>query len=351
MKNTVNLHLLSMVANNYPGVATDINLVCGGNKATFTPGYIIYDTVPGPLAVSFTQDVDLVNAAIVEGSAWKVATKIIDCLGATKIVSEPFFDVIAAAQACCGSSIPVGAFVFKVSPFALTPGGTYPCAAPAAFKWMSTIPADDPATYNVKFIAILKDSANANAMTILLSDFAPDQDTVQVNSLTLNWANDFIGKTDGVKTLVANTVTAPGANDRLVSFYDGGTITVRTLVSKLVGEDLVPVADTQQIFALPASLCACNIICNWSHTGNDNGNGLITVNGDTVVDSNATGEAGQFIVHPGDSITATASISSTCVVDVDSSVSGDLDPETDTFTWAPVCGHVYTITLQTNTGE
>lgn len=224
-KTLINLMVLDMFINDYPGVNSTADLMVGDEPCPegwrVRGGYIIYE--PGNF--HFSQSA---AEAITEGWEWHAATEITSCNG-TFVVSNYIVDIIGQINSCCGSVFPTQFFTFMNSSYPIQfdtlnpPDQVPPCGAKLTLRWLAVRGTNEARNINRTFTAYLTSEGGAVSAAFTFGGTETDLlTTVQEERV---WPDDFIGLEDdgGNFTLVANDVV-PGVNERRVSDFDGGTI-------------------------------------------------------------------------------------------------------------------------------
>jgi hypothetical protein len=347
MRIELQVNQLSLVANNYPGTPATLTLTGTSNQCRgwrFTAGYIIYE--PGNF--HFSTDA---SAAIAAPWPWEPATRIVNCNGATVIVSEYIADIMAQANTCCGTSnIPTQALALKNSAHTLSldePAAG--CGTPAEFVWLALYGSNE--TRNMEYFFFIQ-LTSADGLTQIAEYFVDTALFTQTVEHKKKWPADFIGLQIGAITLVANNVV-PGVNELRVRDFDGGTLQMGVEIQDTDLEQNVSIANKE--FKLPDTDCVpgCTTLV-WEHNDNEFGNMEILVNGQQVIMSE-TNEEGILYLNGGDEVTINVTGGSNVnSLVVEDSVDGELYNENDpaaTYTFVAECARTYTAVGNTQGGE
>jgi hypothetical protein len=337
----------------WPGTPTDVDVTL--------PPEIVRKVWIGVSPDGSTNQVYPLNTAVqtILADGWTRIFQGTEIIGAGfsfyQVFSEPLHTVQIMIAACCETAIQTALFALKISnnPLAAT-GSAPPCGTPAAFKWLAVFGTDETRELEYRFTMSLlpADGDVLNVMTFYLPNQTPFIETVQ---LLKRWPADFVGMTslEGI-TLVGPTAV-PGVNERRVSFYDGGTVSV--VVDLFENDDQIQ--EASGTWRLPGTICTrgCSTI-KWDH--NDNVFGLlqIMVNGEAIVYSTEDDDAGDtFFVNDGDEVEITVSGGdSQNLLTVTEPMLGTLftdnaPPGPVTFTFTAACAKAYVVHASTLGGE
>lgn len=177
-------------------------------------------------------------------------TEIVDFEGTVNVYSNQYNHVLLAIAACCNNSFATQALLLKQSPYALTPGQTYPCEADAIFKWLA-LRGSNETRPNLSY-SFGVSLVNADGTVLLNNTFIATGPLPTSVQMALAWPADFIGLIiDGV-TLVGND-TVPLTGQRQVKDFDGGVIAMAIDLN----DDDIPenIGNNNAQFALPDTDC------------------------------------------------------------------------------------------------